>query len=299
MAGIGESRVDGIENPYVLMSDNAANLALNIDAGSNQVGATANVFDRFGQNAIVDSYLLTFGSDGATPGNSAFVDNDRFGAIQTNDPNDMRLRTDGANQISAAQNDKGFPHLYLVSGRASPVAGYEHCNSCEFLDWGWWGQRLDFEGDGSEFSGVRTDFVHLGTWVAGDITNPASLPTDISVDYAGTALGTVSRQTADGVAKYIARGDMNMSFDFSTRTGSMDIRNFDGMSASGLISENSSATQALFNGGLAGVDGLHGSVQGAFVNDGPNVAAGVIGNFGLTNGAGLSASGTIAGARVP
>jgi hypothetical protein len=77
----------------------------------------------------------------------------------------------------------------------------------------------------------------------------------------------------------------------------MNISNFDGMSASGLISENSSVNQALFRGNLSG-SGVNGAVQGAFVNNGPNVAAGVIGNFGLA-GEGVSAAGTIAGRRVP
>lgn len=295
MAGIGESSVEGADSPYVLMSDNRSNFALNIDASRNTVGATGEVVDRFAMNGIVDSYLLTFGENSGEAGSSAFVDDDRFGAMQANRRQDMRLRTDGGQSLAALQEDGGYPHLYMVSGRAAPVEGYEHCTTCSFMDWGWWGQRLDFEGEGAEFSGTRNDFVHMGTWVAGDITNPADLPTNISVSYSGTALGTVTRQTGESVAKYVARGDMNMSFDFGSRSGNMNISNFDGMSVSGLISENSSVHEALFRGNLSG-SGVNGAVQGAFVNNGPNVAAGVIGNFGLS-GSGVSAAGTIAGAR--
>jgi len=297
MAGIGESRTEGIASPYILMSTNHPNFALNIDATHNTVGATGEVFDRLGMNEIVQGYLLTFGEDSRNPSSSAFVDDNRFGAIQANRRQDMRLRTDGGQSIAALNKDGGYPHLYMVSGRAAPVEGYQHCTQCSFMDWGWWGQRLDFQSETPEFSGTRNDFVHMGTWVAGDIADPADLPTNISVNYAGTALGTVTRQTTEGVAKYIARGDMNMSFDFASRSGNMQINNFDGMSVSGLISENSTVNQALFRGNLAG-SGMNGAVQGAFVNNGANVAAGVIGNFGL-RGEGVSATGTIAGVRAP
>jgi trimeric autotransporter adhesin len=129
--------------------------------------------------------------------------------------------------------------------------------------------------------------------VAGDITNPADLPNNISATYSGTALGNVTR----GAAKYIAAGDMNMTYDFKTRSGTMNIDNFDNMNASGLISEKAHPSKALFRGDLAGT-GVTGNVNGAFVNDGVNKAAGVIGEFGLS-GAGVSAVGTIAGAKVP
>jgi hypothetical protein len=135
----------------------------------------------------------------------------------------------------------------------------------------------------------------MGTWVAGDITNPADLPNNISATYSGTALGNVARQTSSGVAKYIARGDMDMSYDFNSRSGTMQISNFDGMNVSGSIADSSTANQALFLGPLQG-SGATGVVQGAFVNNGRNIAAGVIGDFEFGK-AGYRAAGTIAGRR--
>ena len=296
MAGIGESTVGGVASPYALLSDNQSNLALALDGRSHEVRASAIVHDTLGQDDVVGNFLLTFGRTSSGWGGSAYIDADRYAATENNNPGSFRLRTDGEQDLPNQPGGSGnLPNSYLVSGRANPIPGYQHCTNCDFLDWGWWGTRVRIAASGAEIPNGRDDYVHMGTWVAGDITDPADLPTNISVNYSGTALGTVTRQTAEGVAKYIAKGDMNMSFDFRSRSGNMEISNFDGMSVNGLISENSSVKQALFRGNLSG-SGVNGAVQGAFVNDGPNVAAGVIGNFGLS-GNGVSAAGTIAGAR--
>ncbi len=301
MTGMGESNVEGIDNPYVLGSGGAANFTMSLDPRFNSVTARATVRDVNDQNSVVDNYLLSFGFlPGGQGGANAFVDDDRFAAHRNGDNQATRLRTDGGQDIANRTGDN--PGSYLVSGRANPIAGFQHCTSCRFLDWGWWGTRVRIDANGAEIPDGRSDFVHMGTWVAGDITNPANLPNNISASYAGTALGTVARETAGGVAKYIAAGDMNMNYDFATRTGNMQISNFDGMSASGLISEVANPTQALFAGGLGGPGGVTGRVSGAFVNNGLNgpgdVPPGVIGEFGLS-GSGVSAVGTIAGAVVP
>ena len=288
MAGMGEFSAEGLANPYILASG-APNFSLETNAKSNSVTAVGEVTDVLNQSPVANSYLLSFGGGGT------FIDDDRFGAHHQGNNQNTRLRTDGGQDIAHVGGVN--PGSYLISGRANPIPGFQHCTNCTFLDWGWWGTRVRVGANGAEIPSQRNDFVHMGTWVAGDISNPADLPNNISVTYGGTALGNVSRQTASGVAKYIAKGDMDMSFSFASRTGNLQISNFDGMNLSSAVSETSSASQALFGGNLTGT-GLAGAVSGAFVNNGRNVAAGVIGNFRVT-GSGVRAVGTIAGARTP
>jgi hypothetical protein len=295
MSGLGESSQEGLNNPYALTSPGAPNFLLNVIPIANAVTSGGVVYDALDQSAVVANYLITLGPNSTGGAGNAFVDNDRFGAQFNGNGQNTRLRTDGGQNL--AQRAGVNPGSYLISGRANPIPGFQHCTSCEFLDWGWWGTRVDVAASGSEVPSGRSDYVHLGTWVAGDIARPVDLPNNISVNYAGTALGNVARQTSDGVGKYIASGGMNMSFDFASRTGNLHITDFDGMNLSSAVSESSTATQALFSGPLGGA-GLAGSVHGAFVNNGPDVAAGIIGDFAVS-GAGVRAAGTIAGARVP
>jgi hypothetical protein len=88
-----------------------------------------------------------------------------------------------------------------------------------------------------------------------------------------------------------------MVWYFVSRTGLLQISDFDGQSFGGSISDPGlGGTHAVFAGSLAG-SGLSGSVKGAFVSDGVDSAAGVIGNFGVSNGEGYTVTGTIAAER--
>jgi hypothetical protein len=295
MTGVAESSVEGLDNPYVVSAAVAPNFSLSLDAQFNVARASAKVFDINDANGVVASYLLTFGPiPGVSGGANAFVNDDVFGATRNGDNANTRLRTDGGQDLANAADDN--PGSYLVSGRANPIPGYQHCATCDFIDWGWWGTRVVVDPSGTEVADGRKDYVHMGTWVAGDITHPADMPSTGSASYNGTALGTVMRNTPDGVAKYIAKGNMNMGFNFNTRTGSVGISNFDGMNVGAAVAETSTSTQALFSGGLTG-SGMTGVVNGAFVNNGALKADGVIGVFSFGNGAAVRAEGTIAGRR--
>jgi hypothetical protein len=288
-SGLVESTANGIQNPVAV----AGTIGLAFDADTSRVSATAETFDLFDQDAVVESYLVTFGSTPTSFGASAYIDDDRFAASRNESPELTRIRTDGGQDLTHRADES--PGSYLVSGKANPIQGYELCTQCAFIDWGWWGTRVRVDASGAEVPQTRTDFVHMGTWVAGDITNPNDLPDTGSATYAGSAIGNVARQTADGVAKYIAKGDLDIGFDFATRQGNLQVSNFDGMSFGGLISESSTPDQALFQGAVSGT-GISGGVQGAFVNDAGNIAAGAIGSFGIA-GPGVTAVGSFAGVR--
>jgi hypothetical protein len=308
IAGMGEGFVGEDvyekEAPYVLAAagPNAGpNFELSLDTDTNQVRARAEVFDLLDQNEVVESMLVRFGPHNGDSGGNAFIDDHIFGAQKNNGPENTRLRTDeGAN---LAHTGSFSPGSYLVSGRANPIDVYQHlegCDTCDFIDWGWWGTRVETDANIAEgVPNERRDFVHMGTWVAGELTDPAelasfdpgSLPFGGSATYSGTALGTVARESQGSVAQYIARGNFTMGYDFAVRSGSFDL-SFDGETVGGPIGDNYANPTGNFGGNLAG--SVSGTVSGSFVGNGPNVAAGVIGNFTLGSG-NMSAVGTIAG----
>lgn len=321
IAGMGEGFVGNPlyqrEAPYILGSDGAPNLLLSLDADTSQVRARAEVFDVLDQNAVVDSLLIRFGPHQGDSGGNAFIDDHIFGAQKNNGPQNTRLRTD--NGADLAHTGSFSPGSYMISGRANPIDGYQHlegCETCDFIDWGWWGTRV--ETDANPSAGVgndRQDFVHMGTWVAGKISSEAEIEdivdgsTDIpfgaTVSYSGTVMGNVALQTDGGTAQYIATGDIDATYNFSGRSGGVSITNFDNnVNLTGSLGETDSLNSALIGGALTGAnvytadleDSLTGSFSGAFVNNpstGPNVAAGMIGNFSFT-GTDVSAAGTAA-----
>ncbi|RST87345.1 hypothetical protein EJC49_05950 [Aquibium carbonis] len=311
MSGMVESSYDGADNPYIVLSGINPTFVLSLDAATNNVSATAELSDTvyvpyeydneiyyygvLDGNEAVDGYDLAFGPGQGSGGGSAFVDDNVFGAAQNGDNENTRLRTSDEQNLPNKAGDN--PGSYIVSGRANPIDGYAHCTECTFLDWGWWGTRVRTDYDDGETTTTRSDHVHMGTWVAGDITNPADMPTGIVGTYAGTALGNVSRDTDSGTVKYIASGSMNMTFDFDDRRGTLNISNFDGMNLFSEVSDVSTGNQALFAGSMHDYgNNVNGGISGAFVNNGSIKAGGVIGNFGIA-GDGVLATGTIAGVQ--
>ncbi len=244
MNGMAESSANAPGAAYALRSF-LPSFELALDATNHSVSAQGLVLDLPSREPVVTGMVLAFGATGSSPGGSTFVDDNRFGAVQNSNLENTQLLTDRSPSIT--HDSIVQPGSYIVSGRAAPIPGFQHCTSCDFLDWGWWGTSVTVGASGA-IPNQRTEFVHMGTWVAGDITNRADLPNNISATYSGTALGNVTR----GAAKYIAAGDMNMSYDFASRSGNMQISNFDGMSASGLIAELPNQQKALFLGVLDG-----------------------------------------------
>lgn len=304
------------------------NLTINKDPVTNQFSAQGRVYDASygegGQNYTVDSLGFAVGNvdegeGGISTGDSSYVDEAKFGATQNRNLANSQVNLDVPYYeeepivVTPTKTES-----YMVSGRANPIPGYSHC-TCAFIDWGWWGTTTTSDANGDDPGGVRTDSVHMGTWVAGDISNPEAvadldLPLNAKATYSGTVLGTVSRQTGDSqVTEYQAKGDLYMEYDFGDRNGYLEINNFDagdhntydatGYDLHGDMYDESTDTETLFGGDLYGWgdSSLSGHADGAIVDDNtgatPNVAAGVIGNFNFTEPGVASASGTFAGER--
>ncbi len=302
MVGVAEALSQGPNSKYGVMSGTAGsetilasstNFVVEIDASTSSLGAQADVNDVFDDDAHVAGLDLTFRE-------IAFIDDDRFGAFHNRNRALTRLRGDLGQDVQ--HRPDGNPGSYLVSGRAAPIAGYQHCTTCDFMDWGWWGTDLGVESDGTlgQPSGARrADHVHLGTWVAGDITNRADLPTFGSATYAGTAMATVvDVSAATNSPTYISRGGFGMDFNFASRTGTASITGVAGMSATGAVAENiMSGTDATFSGDISGTS-VVGALSGNFTNDGAAIAEGVLGQFVLGDTVNdLGAVGTFMGRR--
>jgi hypothetical protein len=157
------------------------------------------------------------------------------------------------------------------------------------------------------------DNVHLGWWIAGDITTQDQIDADPflsggpTATYTGTAIGNVANGLgAGGWKTYIATGDLAMTWEFGPRTGDLTISRFDtanfgtnGLSFGGAMcapgvtcgtgdfSGVSVAAGNHFGGTLSGqhadVGSLSGNAAGSFVNNGSTIAGGVIGNWNISN----------------
>ncbi|MGN6486370.1 MAG: FecR family protein [Devosia sp.] len=196
------------------------------------------------------------------------------------------------NPMHSVPDPEGAPELTL--------ADQLDCQSCDdFIRWGFWG----FSAEDVQVGSVTGDIAYDAMWVNGDLTTAAQLDgleagaTAIAT-YTGDAVGNVNNNGST----YVATGDMNMTWDFGNRQGTLNINNFDaehlndsyGVNVGGQVI--SFAGQTGF-GGIVYGDGNWGIAQGAFVNNGSDTAAGVIGNFGFGNGYDYTASGVFMGER--
>ncbi|MEM9105299.1 MAG: FecR domain-containing protein [Pseudomonadota bacterium] len=293
MVGMAETETEGLENPFIVSAvGGLPNMILSLDDPSSQVRASGIVTDVNNANPIVSQYFLTFGILGNDFGESTFIDDDTFAATHNLNRSNTRIIQDNGPDLPS---DNLTPGSYLVSGRAAPLDGYEHCTQCDFADWGWWGTRVIPNVDVNGEPGRRSDMVHMGTWVAGDITNPADLPSGpTNATYNGTAIANVANNAGQ---QYIASGGFSLDIDLSNRNGNLAISNLDGANYSAAVSDASTAAQALFSSNsLVGTNGLTGTVSGALVNDGAAIAAGAIGQFEASGG-GNQVVGTFVGNR--
>jgi hypothetical protein len=168
-----------------------------------------------------------------------------------------------------------------------------NCESCaEFVRWGFWGFS------GSEAAGVPIEggIEYMGTWITGKLTTRAQLDNLAALDegnvnafYSGDAVGVVHNDNATGDKDYVATGDLMVTWSFGARQGTVDITAFDQDNANLDMTYNvdSVAGAPGFVGYLDAEGDSFGSAQGAFVNNGQDIAAGVIGTFDYVAGDGF------------
>ncbi|MGV3491906.1 MAG: FecR family protein [Devosia sp.] len=201
---------------------------------------------------------------------------------------------------------------YLYDGNNVPdenlanQLAYElSCVDCnQFIRWGFWG----FDGWATDSDYVEVD----GMWTTGKLTTRAQLGNlaalsesgEIDAFYTGDAVGNVD---AGEGGQYVATGDMEMTWNFADKAGTININDFDANAGgadytygSGIYLEGDVASvngQIGFSGALS-TEGGDGVVQGGFVNKGNSLAHGVMGDFYFVLGEGdYVASGVFFGSQ--
>ena len=278
--------------PLVFGSAKVGDFEISFDGENGSLYATMTLDDVTDSDSEVNKYTFAFGEQSGS-GQSVFIDADTFAAIETAGGAGNSL-TNGTGDAIAPKSGT-TPSNYLISSTlvndadAPLFSGKTKC-TCDFLEWGYWGAKI--ETSDSSLSADRFDTFQIGTWVAGQVTNSADLPTTGTATYAGHAVGNV----VSGTSQYLAAGDFSMSLDFATRNGTATIANFDDRTMSATITEQTVVNGNLFSGPLSGPSGLSGDIQTSVVT-GPNGNdQGVIGDFNAVQGT-WSASGIVAGEK--
>ncbi|WP_225032191.1 FecR domain-containing protein [Paraburkholderia sp. XV] len=172
---------------------------------------------------------------GGPENRSAMIDDSRFAAANSSVAmvNANVLRDAGGNLPAS---------LKLPNGQ--PISQYQ------YLQWGF------IFGDTAGSPGGDLEHLHMGTWVAGRLSDPSQLPTTGTASYSGHAIGNV----VNGTALYTAVGSYENTWDFAKRTGTADM-NFDGahyrgptqiMNGTAVFQGAMTAADAARKGGLVG-----------------------------------------------
>ncbi|MES0879828.1 FecR domain-containing protein [Roseibium sp. SCP14] len=307
-AGVLESTVNYYDygvGPVGYSSTGPSDFSVTFDSSEHSLGGSLTVRDTNGLDADVDSITVRFGydQDGSGTWRAAFIDDDTYAARNSSDASATYLITDDGEKVEHEADNN--PNTYFVShtlvksadGTTSAddaILGGTTACTCAFLEWGYWGTSLDYDDADGDLTSPeqRRDQFHLGTWVAGDVTNSVDLPNSGSASYAGHAVGNV---VSNGV-QYLAAGDFNMSVNFADRAGTATISNFDGRTMSAIVNEQSIANGNLFSGTLSGSGSLTGDLNTSFVGGPGGNHDGVIGNFNASEGT-WSANGIVAGEK--
>ncbi|MFN3259427.1 MAG: FecR domain-containing protein [Pikeienuella sp.] len=275
---------------YSARSANSSGVIMTLLPEENGGFATFRLDDVFGGDSQNDPELsnlrVQFGFD---DGKAATLDNRRF-AMRDATPNDALEIFQSANfadvEFSGAMASAdltGDGGVFDAGTDATP----------EHLTWGWWAGELRAVANQTcqECAPLETDQrLHLGAWIAGDVTANAALPTSGVATFDGHAVISAvdnGRSVVDG-----ARFDM--VFDFAEEVGTTTF--------TGLLGADTTVAVSRGEGGgfsglgditVGGRDGVIG-VDGAFFNDrAGNPAAAAGGSLGLR-----SNDGTLTGAGI-
>ena len=330
-AGVLEtSTTDGLPPLYAAYASAApGDVTVQFDATSNTVGSELSVSEAT-SGLGETSYNFAFGAgldlastSNTENGGSAYVDNDRYAAVENPNKGRNYLSFDDGSSTATVytQTQDTASRNYFFSGNAVPQADAALFRSddnptapqkctCAFMHWGYWGARLETQAGPGESDpvvfdsdGRRRDYFNLATWVAGDLPSAGTIRdlADASATYTGHAIGNVVATTGGVTSQYLASGSLQVNWNFASRAGTLAINDFD----SGRFSASATITDtALSDGdvnsfaGSAISDGAAFRANGSFTASPTDVAAGVLGSFSYAETSGnYQAAGTFMGQR--
>jgi hypothetical protein len=275
---------EGTPNPiFALFAFNSDNQPVAVSATLGWLGDTCHLLGGcLSYQGGTETGVLTYTPNGEGSGSPVSIDVDGY------------LLNHDDDAVADLVPGTGVENLSV----ADMLDGQLNCVSCEdFIRWGFWG----FSKDDLVIGEYGGDVAFDSTWVNGALTTAEQLDgleagATANATYRGDAIGTVNN--AGNV--YTATGDLKMVWDFGDRRGYIGINNFDrghlnggnGTSLGGHVI--SFDDQTGFGGAIHGY-GSNGIVQGAFVNNDDDIAAGVIGNFGFNRFGNYTASGVFMG----
>jgi hypothetical protein len=245
---------------YGLRNLDPADVSITTNANTNLVQATIRMLANGDAGKDV-----TLPLGGLTPGatvTSAFIDDANFAMTHS--------ATAGATYF---EGNPATARVIAVTQSTVPVQnflpeGVTFC-SCEYLTWGYWAGEVRYT------SGPRageTDRMHLGTWVAGELSSVAQIPVTGTASYTGHVVGNV----ANNGQHYLAAGAFQHSWNFGSRTGTLAITKFDGVNFTGTSS--APLTPRDFSGTFTG-GGRFGELNGSFFRSPTDPVAYQAGSF--------------------
>lgn len=234
-------------------------LAIRTDPAENRVEAS---FGTAGIGPGTGIITLAFGDPEGGILRSAYIDDNRFAAIESEAGSDFGLN----GTVSVVENSE---IAYLVTGdqvtfdNALP-SGVTICD-CAFTTWGFIGVGADFTDD----SGTE---IHLLPWVAGDIASDIQFPTAGSATYQGTVIGTTVLGALNDpqATAHRAFGNIELQFLFGVDSGSGKTVEV----LSGTITGYDNGTIALVGNGASSaprfdfmIDAANSNIPGVFALD--------------------------------
>jgi hypothetical protein len=221
-----------------------------------------------------------------------------FGNSTTPNPVNFQSTDGGIDPTTNLPN--AGDQLYMFTHAAAPVAqglmpsGVAIC-ACDFMSWGWWGGEVRFQVAG--VSANQRLRIHLGQFVVGVLPLASVIPTTGTATYNGHAIGTVASGTT-AISQYLAGGGYSKSWNFATRTGTVSLNQFDGVSYTTAVSASASNPRD-WGGSQSQSGAASGRVlftRGSFFSSPTDPVKGSGGEFSIS-GTGYSARGVVIGQR--
>jgi hypothetical protein len=234
------------------LSDTPTNFQIVTNPSTNRLYANLSTEDELDTQSAL---IIPFGNpSGSSRSRQAFIDDDIFG---------VRESTSSTPTIGG---DAATGKIVLLTSAFASLSGgltngVSFC-TCTHTKWGF------ISGEVREDDFSQRHRFHLVPWVAGRLSGSS-----VTSGLTGSASysGHVAANIKNGSNQFVAFGNYNQSWNFSSRSGTATISNLDGASYTGGISGVSGTGGSRFDGSISG-SGRSGSLQGAFMRGAGNSA---------------------------